>query len=92
MGIFYDDIDTNNKFNSILSNFLNIFEDRLPIKYKEWLDYTRNKNILHMWKESVCISTVVKVIMQIREHFTLGSVKSWIVLQKKLESSIIVDL
>jgi hypothetical protein len=34
MGIFYDDIGTNNKFNSFLSNFLNIFEARLPIKYK----------------------------------------------------------
>jgi hypothetical protein len=30
----YKDNDTNNKFNSFLSTFLNIFEDSFPIQYK----------------------------------------------------------
>jgi hypothetical protein len=43
--------DTNNKFNPFLLTFRNIFEASFPIKYKslhkqEWLNYTRNKNIL----------------------------------------------
>jgi hypothetical protein len=75
----YKDNDTNNKFNSFLYTFLNIFEASFPITYKstgklnnDWI--TQGIKISCNITE-IYISTVGTVMTQTQENFTLSIVK-----------------
>jgi hypothetical protein len=76
----YKDNDSNNKFNSFLYTFLNIFEACFPIIYKSVGKINNNwitQGIKISCKQKgVYISTVGTIMTQTQEHFTLSIVKS----------------